>query len=406
MSSIELQPSPHIHIPKNLSAGVPDLSQINQTWKGISSNIPSSYTMTEKPGFDTITPTEDNYMDKRDPDPTPTAYWPCHSYFEKMTPATKPSNGELPSPGANGREHPHEIFFLEIAQSSKISNRGFFNHNGQILCSVDGGKNVTALVSGLNGPDSLEISQSVGRMFWTNMGLHTSNQDGSVMSANLDGSDIRTVIPDGAVHTPKQLAVDDQNRKLYFCDREGMSVHRCDFDGHNHEILVLRGDCKSSDKEDQMRWCVGITLDLQNGKFYWTQKGMNRGHKGRIFRANIDMPFGENALSRSDIETLFVGLPEPIDLDFVSETQTIYWTDRGEDPYGNTLNKARFGGEEPQVHILARQFHQPIGLKVDSINQSVYVTDLGGSLYRVSVDGGGKEVIHRGDGFYTGITFV
>ncbi|KNG90652.1 putative low density lipoprotein receptor [Aspergillus nomiae NRRL 13137] len=353
-----------------------------------------------------MTSTEDNYMGKRDPDPTPTSHWPCNSYFEQVKPVNKTSKGELPSPRENRQDHPHAIYFLEIAQSSKITNRAFFDHNGRILRSVDGGKNVTALVSGLKSPDGLDVSQSTGRMFWTSMGLSTSKQDGSVLSANLDGSDIRTVIPEGSVHTPKQLAVDDRNRKLYICDREGMSVHRCNFDGQHHEILVLRGDCKSSDKEDQMRWCVGITLDLENGKFYWTQKGTNRGYKGRIFRANINMPFGENALCRSDIETLFVGLPEPIDLDFVSETQTLYWTDRGEDPYGNTLNKARVGDENPQVHILARQLHQAIGLKVDSINQYVYVTDLGGSVYRVSVDGGGKEVIHRGDGFYTGITFV
>ncbi|KAE8310262.1 hypothetical protein BDV41DRAFT_590541 [Aspergillus transmontanensis] len=351
-------------------------------------------------------PPDDDYVKMQDSDPTTTAARPRSNYFERWKPGTQTSNGDLLSSETKEQNCHLEIYFLELARSSEITNADFFGQNGRILHSMDGGKSVTPLVSGLRGPDGIEISQSAGRMFWTNMGLGTSVQDGSVMCANLDGSDIRTIIPEGSVYTPKQLTIDDENHKLYFCDREGMSVHRCDFDGQNHEILVLSGDYKTSDIEDPTRWCVGIAVDVNNGKFYWTQKGPSRGGKGRIFRANIDRPYGVNALNRSDIETLFVGLSEPIHLGFVSETQALYWTDRGAHPSGNTLNKAYVGNKSPQMQILARQFHEPIGLKVDSINQQVYVTDLGGSLYRVSMDGGEKEVIYRGDGFYTGITVV
>ncbi|KJJ30737.1 low density lipoprotein [Aspergillus flavus AF70] len=351
-------------------------------------------------------PPDDYYLRMQDPDPTPTAARPRNNYFEQWKPGTQTSNGGLPPSGTKEQNYPHEIYFLELAQSTEITNGDFFGQNGRILHSMDGGKSVTALVSGLRSPDGIEISQSAGRMFWTNMGLGTSIQDGSVMSADFDGSDIKTFIPEGAVYTPKQLTIDDQNHKLYSCDREGMSVHRCDFDGQNHENLILRGDYKTTDIEDPTRWCVGIAVDINNGKFYWTQKGPSRGGKGRIFRTNIDMAFGANAFNRSDIETLFVGLSEPVGLGFESETQTLYWTDRGAHPSGNTLNKAYVGEKSPRVQILARQFHEPIGLKVDSINQQVYVTDLGGSLYRVGMDGGGKEVIYRGDGFYTGVTVV
>jgi len=40
------------------------------------------------------------------------------------------------------------------------------------------------------------------------------------------------------------------------------------------------------------------------------------------------MSEGQDAKTRSDIEWLFVGLPEPIDLEMVS--QMLYWADRGE----------------------------------------------------------------------------
>lgn len=56
--------------------------------------------------------------------------------------------------------------------------------------------------------------------------------------------------------------------------------------------------------------------------------------------------------------------------------------------------------------ILARHFHEPIGLKLDRGNNIVYVADLGGSLYSVGLDGGMKLELVRNDGCYTGITLV
>ena len=61
--------------------------------------------------------------------------------------------------------------------------------------------------------------------------------------------------------------------------------------------------------------CVGIALDLERNQIFWTQKGPDNAGRGRIFRAGIDIPPGESAGTRSDIEVLYDGLPEPIDLE-------------------------------------------------------------------------------------------
>ena len=79
---------------------------------------------------------------------------------------------------------------------------------------------------------------------------------------------------------------------------------------------------------------------LDRGQFYWTQKGPDDAGEGRIFRANIEMPKGETAANRSDIELLYEGLPEPIDLELDLKNRVIYWTDRGDPPRGNTVNRA------------------------------------------------------------------
>lgn len=191
-----------------------------------------------------------------------------------------------------------------------------------------------------------------------------------------------------------------------------MRVMRSNLDGSQHETLVQTGDFKNEkDAADQMKWCVGISVNRKEGKFYWTQKGLSKGGKGRIFRANIEMPDGQNAASRSDIELLFSGLPEPIDLEVDEDTQTLFWTDRGDPPAGNSLNAVKVGqlrglkeGEKsPEYEILARQLHEAIGLKLDGVNKHVYLTDLGGSVYQYGMNGKGKKKVYDEECTFSGI---
>src|SRR5262245_16327860 len=97
---------------------------------------------------------------------------------------------------------------------------------------------------------------------------------------------------------------------------------------------------KSAREPIQRNGCVGIAVDPDRGQIYWTQKGPDDAGKGRLFRANIDLPKGENAANRSDIELLFDGLLEPIDLELDLRNRLIYWTGHGHSPRGSTVNRA------------------------------------------------------------------
>ena len=79
---------------------------------------------------------------------------------------------------------------------------------------------------------------------------------------------------------------------------------------------------------------------LTAAKFYWTQKGPDNAGQGRIFRANLEIPKGQTPADRKDIEVLYEDLPEPIDLDLDLANRMMYWTDRGDPPRGNTVNRA------------------------------------------------------------------
>lgn len=87
-------------------------------------------------------------------------------------------------------------------------------------------------------------------MIWTTMGFPKSN-DAALYSANLDGSDVKIVVPTGAIHTAKQRVIDQKAGKVNVCDREGLRVMRVGVDGSHLETLVQTGDWQNpSDAAD------------------------------------------------------------------------------------------------------------------------------------------------------------
>jgi len=150
------------------------------------------------------------------------------------------------------------------------------------------GSNRRTIVTDCHLPDGIVVDAEAGHIYWTNMGIPNLD-DGSIERADLDGGNRRVIVPQGVTHTPKQIHLDKGGGKLYWCDREGMRVMRANLDGSQAETLVEtgRGD---ADRRDQTRWCVGITIEPQLGKIYWTQKGPTKGGLGRLCRANIDVP--------------------------------------------------------------------------------------------------------------------
>lgn len=262
-------------------------------------------------------------------------------------------------------------------------------------------------------PDGIQVVLTNDKSFlvWTLMG-HPDRNDGQVQMSNLDGSNVRTLYRAGDIHTPKQLAVDLPHGKIYICDREGLRVHRSNLDGTEKEVLVQRGDWhRSEERENRNLHCVGICLDTAARKFYWTQKGPSKGGTGKIYRASMDMPAGMTSQDRDDIELLFDALPEPIDLALDADEQLLYWTDRGDVPKGNTLNVAHLRHPvidvgQRQYTILARHMHEAIGLELDHHAKYIYVSDLGGCVYRYDMDGKNVKKLFEGQGVYTGIALA
>jgi len=186
-----------------------------------------------------------------------------------------------------------------------------------------------------------------------------------------------------------------------------MRVMRCDLDGSHLEVLVQTG-YGDEDRRDQTRWCVGVAVDPDARHLYWTQKGPDDAGLGMILRAGLDLPAGSTAMDRSDIEVLFKGLPEPIDLELDFDTRMLYWTDRGDPPRGNTVNRtpmdATAGDREPE--IVTTHLMEGIGIALDPDGDRMFFTDFGGNIYVAGLDGSNKRVISAINGNLTGVAYA
>jgi len=302
------------------------------------------------------------------------------------------------SPATQGaKTNSGRLYFLDAA------------HDGLVLSVNPDGSDLKTIVKSRGRrthPDGIIVDLEAGHIYWTNMGNIKAN-DGSIDRADLDGGNVTSIVSPGGTFTPKQLQLDKQNGKLYWCDREGMRVLRCNLDGSNIETLIDTSQGDPRPGKDQTKWCVGIALDLKGGKLYWTQKGPDNAGLGRIFRAGLEIPKGQNPANRKDIEVLFDKLPEPIDLHLDLANRTIYWTDRGDPPRGNTVNRAPMDaapGTEPR--ILLNHLMEGIGLAMDLKRRRMYFTDLAGTVYSANLDGSDEKVLLFLQGNVTGIVYT
>jgi hypothetical protein len=310
-----------------------------------------------------------------------------------MATTTQPTGQRQTNP--EGKTTSARLFFLDIA-------------DGRVLSVNPDGTDKKVVVTDCPMPDGIVVDDKTGRIYWTNMSNLKQN-DGSIERADFDGKNRTTIVPKGGTFTPKQLTLDGKNAKLYWCDREGMRVMRCNLDGSTIETLVdtSKGDPRPG--PDAKKWCVGISVDPDRNQFYWTQKGPDDAGQGRIFRANIEMSKGETAANRSDIELLYDGLPEPIDLELDLKNRLIYWTDRGDPPRGNTVNRAPMDGEDkkrPEPDIIFTHLMEGIGLAIDFTGDRMFLTDLTGSIYSARLDGSEKKLVLFAQGNLTGIAYA
>jgi hypothetical protein len=288
--------------------------------------------------------------------------------------------------------HTGRLFFLEL-------------NAGEIHSINTDGTDKKTIVTGAHNPDGIAVDRDAGHIYWTDMGVPSLN-DGLIERADLDGSNRVTIVPPGGTHTPKQLIFDKPTARLYWCDREGMRVMSANLDGSDVQTLVQTGDA-NEDRKDLTRWCVGVAIDHNWDEIYWTQKGPDDGNGGLLRRAPLALRPGETPSGRTDIETVYDRLPEPIDLEIADGW--LYWTDRGDPPRGNTVNRMQLEVDEHDhgpLEIIVTHLMEGIGIATDVANDRLFVTDFAGNIFVARLDGSGRRSIAVAQGNLTGIAYA
>ena len=108
---------------------------------------------------------------------------------------------------------------------------------------------------------------------------------------------------------------------------------------------------------------------------------------------------------------LFDGLPEPIDLELDLKNRMLYWTDRGDPPRGNTVNRVPMDMEmmkkkRQAPEILLTYLQEGIGIALDLKEERMFLTDLGGSVYSAKLNGSDKKTLLYAQGNLTGIAYA
>ena len=263
-------------------------------------------------------------------------------------------------------------------------------------------------------PDGIAVDAIGRHVYWTNMGApdpgagprsqEAFTRNASLERAALDGTRREPVVQRGGFTSGKQLTADFTAGKLFWCDREGMQVLSSNLDGSDLRALVVVG--KGDDAaHDATNHCVGIAVDLDRRLVYWTQKGAPNANEGRIFRAPLDSEPGVAPDRRNDVELLWAGLAEPVDLDLVAGGTTLVWTDRSAGPKGNGLFRAAVQPSVGEPERISTGHQEAIGVAALSESE-FYVSDLGGDIRHIDLKAGTDTVFAQLGPGLTGLALL
>jgi hypothetical protein len=156
----------------------------------------------------------------------------------------------------------------------------------------------------------------------------------------LDGSNLEHLVTGLGNYDPFALAVDLVGGKIYFTRGSfggPIKIQRANLDGSNvDDVIILTAPP------------LGLAVDVPAGKIYWGTGG--GGGADKIQRANLDIPAGQTASTRTDVEDVVVapegvtgialGYPRTVSAP-TKRTPVVTWGNPADIFYGTALTAAQ-----------------------------------------------------------------
>ena len=200
------------------------------------------------------------------------------------------------------------------------------------------------IAEGANG-----VAIGGGKIYWTSQ---TSASAGTINSANLDGTDKKTLTSILAV--PIGIAVDTAGSKLYWTNSRGR-IQSASLNGSSIKNVMQN----LSDPTD---------IVVSNGFIYWTEDG--------------------NSVRRVNISGQKIAIDVAVNLNTVGGLAVgggkVYWTEQTSATAG-TVNGANLNGTN--FEALATLLSAPMGISVDTAGSKLYWTNARGRVQSANLDG-------------------
>ena len=233
---------------------------------------------------------------------------------------------------------------------------------------------------------TIGYAQGRGKIYWTESAWNWRSNIGKIRRANLNGTAAEDLIT--GLFGPIDIALDFQNRKIYWTDRATDKIQRVNLDGTNVEVIAKKDTLTISPN------C--LALDIKSNKIYW-----GNWCREIIQRANLD---------GSDVENLTIEeriLPQDFIIHQLISAQNIkldlkagklYWTD----VFGDKIARANLDGSDAED--LVTKNAGVYGLALDIQGHRMYWSNAAtGKIQRSNLNGRNVKDIVTGLKYLHGI---
>ena len=242
----------------------------------------------------------------------------------------------------------------------------------------------------MNGSLGTLVDTSADFYILGHRSTHTQNlyysEDASktLFRSDLQGGNSTGIITE-ASGAPRSISYDHTTEKIYatFSNLiDNTIIKSLNPDGSNTDLLYISGSVQA----------FGIALHVESGYIYFTNIA-----KGHVERMGIEMPSGETAYNRTDIENIVDFLSTPLEIKIDQVNDKLYYVD-GISP-NCKINRCDLDGSNLETVVTSDNPSQSIGgIALDILENKIYfgVYGIDPRIMVANIDGTNKEIVYSG----------